>query len=412
MSGVPPTPGRRWSRPAAAVRRGLPLVVLALGLGASWLLLSTAPQQEQRQPPDEPPVVDVVPVAVETHEVRAEAFGTVLPARDVTLAPQVSGRLVEVAASLEPGGAVRAGELLARVDPADYELDVTRAEAELEQARADLEIERGRRLVAEREWERFGAELGILGEEADRARSRALALREPQLRRAEALVGVAENRLAMARLALERTALRAPFDAVVLDDSAEVGRYVAAGDPVVHLAGTGQFWVQASLSAGRAAAVESSPTRTVRVVRDAGFGAPEVREGRLLRVLPSLDTEGRMARVLVAVDDPLSLGEAAGLPRLPLESYVRVELSAGSLTDVVRVPREALRENEQVWLVDGEGRLRVRDVAVVWRGADEVFVRGELGAGERLVTSYLSDPLPGMELAVRGARAAEGEGAP
>ena len=394
-----------------ALRVVPPLLVAAAAAAACWWLFATAPVQEKVTPRTEAPVVEVAPIEPATSAVTAEAFGTVVPAREVHLAPQVSGRVVEVSPDLVPGGFVREGDLLLKVEAADYELAVAQARAALDQTQADLALEEGRRLVAEREWERFGPELETLGDEADRAKSRALALREPQLRRMQALVSAAETTLAEAELELSRTSLAAPFDAVVLAESVEVGLVVRSGETVVRLAGTDEFWIKASLPAGRASRVAAGNRRAVRVERAAGFGggpdgAPI--EGRLLRVLPDLDPEGRMAQVLVAVDDPLALRDlpdnGGGQHRepLPLGSYVRLELPAGSLGDVVRVPREALRENDRVWLLGGDGRLRVREVEVAWRETSEVLVRASFAPDERLVTSYLSHPLPGMELRVRG----------
>jgi multidrug resistance efflux pump len=76
-----------------------------------------------------------------------------------------------------------------------------------------LDVERGRGVVARREWERFADLLETVGEDQ---RSAALALREPQLLRAEAAVAAAANAVEDARLQLSRVELRAPFDAVVL----------------------------------------------------------------------------------------------------------------------------------------------------------------------------------------------------
>ena len=50
-----------------------------------------------------------------------------------------------------------------------------------------------------------------------------------------------------------------------------------------------------------------------------------------------------------------------------LKSYVRVDIEAGELKDVCEIPRVALRENDRVWVRDGEGLLQILDVDVLWR---------------------------------------------
>jgi hypothetical protein len=163
------------------------------------------------------------------------------------------------------------------------------------------------------------------------------------------------------------------------------------------------FWVTGSVPLGRAArlpleSLEDAPE--VEVTLQTGLGGRLERRGRFVRRLPDLEAQGRMARVLVAVDDPLALSDRS-LPVLPLGSYVRLEVPAGEVSDVIEAPRESLRENDQVWVRDAAGTLRFREVEVIWRGDESVLLRGAFEAGDELIVSYLSDPLPGLVLEVR-----------
>lgn len=381
------------------------LAILGGGAALVWWLLGSGPRQQKTQAEPAAPVVSVVPLRAETRAVAIQGFGTVTPAREVALAPEVEGRVVEIHADMEPGAVIRSGELLARIDPADYRLAVRRAEAELAQARADLEVERGRGRVAEREWSRYGGTLETVPEQ-DRAP--ALALREPQRKQAEARVAVAENAVEEARLRLRRTELRAPFDAFVVEESLEVGRQVTPGTPVVTLAGVDAFRIIVSVPLDRAGRLaEAEPGSPVEVLLDRGLGAGARRPGRFVRRLPDLTAEGRMARALVAIDDPLALD--GGAAPIPAGSYVEVEIPAGVLREVYEVPRQALRENGRVWVRDAAGLLRFRDVQVVWRREESVLLRGDFEPGDELITSYLSDALPGTRLRRRAEEAAAPE---
>jgi hypothetical protein len=141
---------------------------------------------------------------------------------------------------------------------------------------------------------------------------------------------------------------------------------------------------------------------------DTANGSPVVREGHVLRLLGDLDPSGQMARVLVAIDNPLDLAPRSNpspTPETPMRAgarcillgcYVKVEIDAGREDGVYVVPRAALREGDRLWLVDAERKLVFRSADVLWRRRDEVLVRCEVAPDERLVLSRLSAPLPGM----------------
>ena len=113
-----------------------------------------------------------------------------------------------------------------------------------------------------------------------------------------------------------------------------------------------------------------------------------------------------MAKVLVAIDDPLSLQEnvkdsLAGNPeygKILLGSYVKVEINAGTLDNVYVVPRQAIHEGNILWLLNRENRLAKRPADIVWRRKDEMLIRFDLYDSEKLIISRLQSPLPGMAL--------------
>lgn len=108
-----------------------------------------------------------------------------------------------------------------------------------------------------------------------------------------------------------------------------------------------------------------------------------------------------MARLLVAVDDPLDLqAEGGRRPALLIGEYVRVEIEGEQLRDIYRIPRAALHNDSQVWIVDAESRLAIRPVKTVWRDEESVVVQDGFMPGEQLVVSGLAAPVAGMPLRV------------
>ncbi len=224
----------------------------------------------------------------------------------------------------------------------------------------------------------------------------------------EAKLEKAKSRLAAAELALERTSIAAPFNVLVLEEFVDTGQLVGTQTTLATLVGTDRFWVQVSVPVGSLGRI-SFPGGAERhgseaqVIFEQVSGPPVVRRGHVVRIMGDLDPEGRMARILVSIDDPLNL-EAGRMvaERILLGSYVKVRIAAGFFDTVYSVPREALREGDVVWVKDSEGTLQIRPVRVVWRLKDDVLVDADLEPGDELIMSRLHAPLPGM--AVQGVR--------
>jgi RND family efflux transporter MFP subunit len=374
-------------------------LILLLALVAAFALYKTSPKTGKTVSKRPVPFVRTVPLEPARKEVFVEAFGTVVPAQRITLQSEVAGRIIDQNPELTPGGLIRQGDMVVQIDPADYELLVREYRAEMEEALFELELEQGKQVIAKREWE-------LLEKEIEISSGKSLALREPHLRLVEAKLEKAKSRLAVAELALERTSIAAPFNVLVLEEFVDTGQLVGTQTTLATLVGTDRFWVQVSVpvaSLGRISFPGGAERHgsEVQVIFEPVSGPPVVRRGHVVRIMGDLDPEGRMARILVAIDDPLNLEAGSmGAERILLGSYVKVRIAAGRFDTVYSVPREALREGDVVWVKDSGGTLRIRPVRVVWRLKDDVLVDADLEPGDELIMSRLHAPLPGM--AVQG----------
>lgn len=386
----------------------LPALAIFGGVMVAKKLIANRPMAGVKPPAAVGVLVETAAITASTRTTVVRGYGNVGPAREVTLQPQVSGRVLEVNPELVPGGRVAEGALLVRIESSDYDLQVAQARTQVETARQNLELEKGRRAIAEREWGSLSAERR---DKAD-ASARGRALRDPQIRQADASLDAAQATLRQARLNVSRTRIEAPFNAMVQTESLEVGQVVGPATAAAKLVGIDTYWIvvnvpvaelqwlTASGARAQAPAVEGAPSAiaaegaraTVRV--DTGHGIIE-REGHVARLLGELDPLGRQARLVVAVDDPLGLKN--GATPLLLGSYVEVEIEGRPLDNVVEVPRLALHEGDKAYVFNN-GELEVRDLTVLRRLRDVVLVSEGLGAGDLLITSRLATPIPGMKL--------------
>lgn len=384
----------------------LPILILAGAVYAADRLVKSRKPPERKPTAENSVLVKTMTAVLGETAPLIRISGTVMPSRQLDMRPQVGGQIVEISPKLQPGGHFRQGEILLRIDPRDYEFNVERRKAELERARFELETEKGQARVAEQEWQLLGKEL------ESSPQGRELSLRLPHLRRAQANLEAAESSLAEARLNLERTTVRAPFDLMVRSENVDLGQVISTQSTIAILTGTARYWVKASIPVEQLAMLSLPDAKgqggsPVTVIHAAG--ASETRKpGQILRLLGDLDPAGRMARLLIGVDDPLAL--KAGEDRLPLlmDAYVQVEIEGKALAATVALPPYCVHEGNKVWLASPDDRLEIRAVEVVWEERDRILLAEGLQGGERVITSRIATPLPGLKLRY-AASAQEGE---
>lgn len=378
------------------LRAALPIAALLVGVGVLVALVKTRPEPQKKARDERGALVEVQKVASVRERLRVVVQGTVVPAEQVILSPEVAGRVVWQNAELIPGGRFKKGDTLLRIDPRDYALAVRQQKANVDRAALELRLEHSRTEIAKREWQ-------IIGEEGNASEEgKELALRKPQLDVARTNLEAAKSAKAQASLAVSKTVLRAPFNGFVKSESVDKGQLVSPQMQLATLVGTDAFWVQVSIPVARLDVIsvpglnaKDGQGAAVSVVQEVGEKRIE-RSGRVVRLLGDLDPVGRMARLLVEIDDPMGLdNDAGGLPLL-LGAFVEAAIEAQTLTDVVELPRLALRDGDSVYVVDKDGRLAVRTVEVAWRRERSVLVKKGLSAGQEVIVSRLPSAVPGM----------------
>ena len=378
----------------------IPLAVLLIGIIGFGYLEETAPRADKKIPVTSAAVVKTMEVEHSSHQVVVQAMGTIAPARQITLKSQVAGEIIRVSPEFVEGGYLEQGTEIAKVFDQDYRLVKAQQQSSVDTAAARLKLEMGQQDVARHEWELMG-NMGDAGE-----LDRELALRGPQLEEAQATLASASAQLQLASLDLERTTIRAPFNALIRTKSVDLGACVSSQEQIAELVGTDEYRVEATIPVDRLKWI-SIPRNTdekgseVRIVYGSGDAPGHERFGTVLKLLGDLEEQGRMARILISIKDPLNLENPGNeQPPLLIGEYVRVEIQGPVLEGVVRLPRSALRDNADVWIMKDDCTLQIREVDVVWRDADTVLVRDSLTDEEQVVVSDLAAPVQGMLLAI------------
>jgi len=398
----------------------VPVVLLTSGAIAAYYMIQSSIKPEKVLRQEEIFLVQIQEMKSTNERVVVSAQGSVIAARQVVVRPEVSGRIIEISNSLVPGGRFTQGEVMARIDPRDYEFNVESKKEQVANAVYQLKEEKGRQAVSRQEWDLLEDSIPTTQE------GRELALRIPQIERAEAALTAAQSALEKAKLDLARTTITAPFNSLVVHEVIDIGHVAGPQSEIATLVGTDEYWVRISVPMEHLSWIrlpDSTHTRGSRaqVSLRNGMGG-NIRSCRVIRLLGDLDQVGRLARILVEVKDPLLLHSkkrpAEQMPLL-LGSYVTVEILGDMVKDVFVVPRNALRDVEEevagadirtswVWTIDDESRLQVRKVEILWRLKHEVYVSNGLNDGDRVITSAVPNPIVGMKIQVESAESSGG----
>ena len=366
------------------------------------------------------------------------------PKTELSVVPEVSGRVVERSPGFRTGGFIKKGEVLFQVDPADYELSIERRRAEMEQIRADIarlqQEEKNRRAdltIAERHKKVVADEVQrnatlkeqkiissapfdnarqnlLVQEKAVQAIKNVLAVLPVQLRQKRAALGVNRSELKKAMLQLSRTKIVAPFDARVRQTGLEVGDFAGAGKSVGVIYDVSAVEVPVSL-------VVDDVRWAFRRLRDASyprsqedverfFPAATVSwtqsgrrfewDGRVSLVDAGLNESTRALTLVVEIPEPMQMWKPGEHPPLIVGMFVQVEIEGVTMPDVYVIPHTALHARDQVYLLDN-GKLRIQKVEVIRKSRDGVIIKNGVDENAHLILSAIPEPVAGMKLWTR-----------
>jgi multidrug efflux system membrane fusion protein len=344
-----------------------------------------------RPPPAEEPLraVKVMAVGTSAYDTEPEFSAEVRPRIESRLGFRVAGKITRRQAEL--GQQVKAGQVLAQLDPQDYRLAAEAARAQhaaaltnRDLAQADLKRYRGLReqnFISAAELER----------------------RESTYKAAQAQLEQAQAQMASQGNQAQYTTLVADVPGIITAIEAEPGQVVTAGTPVVRIAQDGARDVVFSVPEDRAALVKPGSPVAVR-----GWSDGKELEGKVREVAASADAVTRTYTVKVAID-------AATAPALGSTVFARPQALSRSGTPVLKLPTSALRQEGKgsaVWVLDKASMtVRSQPVQVATADGNEAVIGSGLTPGMLVVTAGVHVLSPGQKVSIYREKTAAPAGA-
>ncbi|MDT8447325.1 MAG: efflux RND transporter periplasmic adaptor subunit [bacterium] len=379
-------------------KRWLPWLILLAGVGLSAaMMLGKEPAKRKESPPKKIKLVRVLQMQPVKHQVQVVALGSTIPSQELSLAARVGGQVDWISPSMVEGGYVEAGELLFKLDPADLLLTLDQAKATLAKAEFDLdnvEAQKKSALAGLKSFQEVQSQTG-----GNRLDISPLALYGPQLKNARASMASAQASLKQAELNLERTEIRAPFAGYFRSVTLALGQSVTANQQVAKLFAERPIRVKLALPLNELPWVDLGTQGQTgsAVVLTKQIGPDQHRWiGVVTHQVQEIDSMGRLAQLMIEVDQPLS---DQGFP-LPLGLQVKATLQGEVLEQVYKVPLYALHQENQAWMVGPGGGLEIRPLKILRQVENMALVREGLFPGDQLILSPIETPTEGMPLKV------------
>lgn len=368
----------------------LPIIIILVGLIIGYFQFILKPEPNVVAPERPITGVEVITVQPKTIQLTVSSQGTLLPAVETDLTAEVSGRIVQVADHFRAGNSFRQGDILIRIDPADYKAAVTARAAELANAELTLAQEQALTEQAAADWEALG--------DGDAS---PLTLRLPQLKQAQALVESAQAALAKAQRDLDRTEIKAPYDGIVLTKNVDIGQYIIANpaNPIARIYATSRGEIRLPITAAEANFLDFRTKRQRFVTLTLpNTKSDETWQARLARIEDTINPNSRLLYVVAELPEPFT--ETAQPSALRRGTFMAAEIEGRAVQNAYSIPRYALRGSNTVYIYTDENTLETRTVDILKSDAKQVVITAGLNTGERVVISPIAYYIEGMDVSI------------
>ena len=364
----------------------LPIVVLGGSIIVAKTLFSTAPKADRAPPNPALPVVEVIHAQPVDYPITLHSRGNITPQTQGNLVSEIAGKIIQLSPNFRPGGTFEAGETLIDLDPTDYQHAITIAKADLAQAELTLEKSRAEAEQAAANWKQMGISTPPT----------ALTLHRPQLAQAEASLAAAKARLAQAEHDLARTQIVAPYRGRLLEKQVDLGQFVTRGTPLATLYATDVAEVRLPITDRQSRFLplpESGASPRVTLTTPSGTHSWQ---GTIVRSEATVDPRTHQLYVVAEIEDPYRTLTGGGT--LKIGQFVTARIEGETLKQVYQIPRNAIRDGDQLLIADSDQRIQRRTVKIIWQQTDHLIASSGLHSGDRIITTALPYAPEGMKI--------------
>ena len=374
------------------IKKLKPLFILLGALALSYLLWLLG--QVQPDPVEEAPAPDVIVeiLTPKDFQVQISSNGTTTPLTQTVLTAEVGGEVIYRSKKFSEGSSVIEGEILAKIDDTDLQLQYKNALLQLANAEVQYSLQLAEADVAKEAWEKMGD--GVASD---------LTLKKPQLKQAVALLEVAKAQVSSAEKKLNKTEIVAPYAGRIQNVNIDLGTTIIPGQPVGAIYTSSEIEITLAVKDndlqflsipmdGR----KLDPSEQALVqIKSFYKGKNQTWIGRLERVDGVIDPVTRMINLIAVFKNDFIETDK---PNLPIGLFVEAQIDGIILKDIFSIPVNAISENNEVYIVNNENELVSRQLSLLKKYSDFVIVKDGLKAGERVVISKLSSASNGIKV--------------
>ena len=374
------------------IKKLKPLFILLGAFAISYLLWLLG--QVQPDPVEDAPAPDVIVeiLTPKDFQIQISSNGTTTPLTQTVLTAEVGGEVIYRSKKFSEGSSVIEGEILAKIDDTDLQLQYKNALLQLANAEVQHSLQLAEAEVAKEAWEKIGD--GVASD---------LTLKKPQLKQSEALLEVAKAQVSSAEKKLNKTEIVAPYAGRIQSVNIDLGTTIIPGQPVGALYTSSEIEVTLAVKDndlqflsipmdGR----KLDPSEQALVeIRSFYKGKNQTWIGRLERVDGVIDPVTRMINLIAVFKNDFIETDK---PNLPIGLFVEAQIDGIILKDIYSIPVNAISENNEVYIVNNDNELVLRQLSILKKYSDFVIVKDGLKAGERIVTSKLSTASNGIKV--------------
>ena len=367
-----------------------PLLIIAISTVIASVLymlgqISAEPIQEEA-----PMDVNVQILTPIDYQIKIKSTGTTTPITQTVLTSEVGGEVIYRSKKFSEGSSVISGEILAKIDDTDLQLQYKNALLQLASAEVQFAVQQAEAEIAQEAWEQVGE-----------GTAKDLTTKKPQLKQAKAALEVAKAQVQSAEKKLNKTEITAPYTGRIQNINIDLGSTIIPGQPVGSMYTSNEIEVTLSVKDSDLQFLDipmdgrklNPDQKSIVIIKSVYRGEMQEWAGNLERVDGVIDPMTRMIKLIANFKNNF-IEETK--PILPIGLFVEAEINGKQLEDIFMIPNTALTPNDELLVLNQDDTLEIRKVKVITKMKNYILVKEGMKAGERVVVSKLSIATNGM----------------